>query len=299
MRSKRKTGGARAADIARFLGGTLRGRDVRVTAPRSLDFAVDHSLLFAREYDATVRQKLAGLKNALLLVSKDAAPDPACPHIRCENPRLDFARAVKRFFTKSRKTGVARTAVIGRNVRIGARVTVGEYCVIGDNVGIGDDTEIRHHVVIADNVTIGRGCLIRSHAVIGEEGFGFERDKDGVPVRLPHLGSVIIGDDVEIGALNTVARATLNNTVIEDHVKIDDHVHVAHNVVVGRNTIVTACAEISGSTQIGRDVWLGPNSSVTNKVRVGDRAFVGIGAVVIKSIRPERVVSGNPARKLR
>ncbi len=171
--------------------------------------------------------------------------------------------------------------------------------VIGDNVIIGDNTEIRHHVVIGDNTVIGNNCLVKSHTVIGEEGFGFERDENGVPIRIPHLGRVVIGNNVEIGALNTVMRGTLDDTIVADNVKTDDHVHIGHNVYIGRGCVITACAEISGSAKIGEMTSLGPNCSVMNGISIGSNCIVGLGTVVTKSLPNDVVAAGCPARVLR
>ncbi len=209
------------------------------------------------------------------------------------NPRFDFARALyvlERLagFSWSRdEAQVHPTAEIGRNV------------VLGQGVRIGANSRIHHNVVIGDEVVIGERCVIKSCTVIGEPGFGFERSENGPPVRILHLGGVRIEDDVEIGALNTVVRATLGDTIVRAGVKTDDHVHIAHNCVVGENTFLTACAELSGSVEIGRDVWVAPNVSIMNQVKIGDRALVGLGAVVRKNVPDDDVVAGNPARSLR
>jgi UDP-3-O-[3-hydroxymyristoyl] glucosamine N-acyltransferase len=113
-----------------------------------------------------------------------------------------------------------------------------------------------------------------------------------------HLGSVTIGNEVELGSLNTVCRGTLSNTIIEDHVKTDDHVHIAHNCTVRRAAMLTACVELSGSVDVGAFAWLGPNCSVNNGIKIGERAFVGIGSTVTKDIAGGQRVAGNPARTL-
>lgn len=164
---------------------------------------------------------------------------------------------------------------------------------------IGADSLIHNNVVIGDGVRVGARCVIKSGAVIGEEGFGFERDELGRPIRLIHLGSVLIGDDVEIGSLTTVCRGTLDDTVIEDFSKIDDHVHIAHNVRVGRSALITACAEVSGGAVIGDEAWLGPNVSVIQKVRIGGKSLVGIGSNVIRDVPLGATVAGNPAKVLK
>ena len=111
-----------------------------------------------------------------------------------------------------------------------------------------------------------------------------------------HLGGVDIGENVEIGAVNSVVRGALGNTVIQDYVKTDNLVHIAHNCFIGKGSLLTACAEISGSVTLGKNVWLGPNCSLNNKISIGDKSFIGLGAVVTKNIPPNEVWAGNPAR---
>lgn len=216
-----------------------------------------------------------------------------------ENPRLDFARFLQTFLIPKTYPGIAQTACIGRNVLLGNDVRIGEYCVIGDDVVIGDRTELRHHVVLNTRTVIGNDCLIKSNTVIGEEGFGFERDENGVPIRIPHLGGVVIGNGVEIGAGTVIAKGTIDNTCIDDNVKIDDQVFIAHNVRIGANCYIIACSEISGSTRIGKSSWLGPNCSIMNGISIGEKCIVGLGTVVTKSLPGNVVVAGSPARILR
>ena len=159
-------------------------------------------------------------------------------------------------------------------------------------------TEIREHVVIGHDVRIGAHALIKSHAVIGEEGFGMERDADGDNIRIPHLGSVVIEDHVEVGNFTTVCSGTIAPTRVGDHTKIDDHVHVAHNCRIGRNVIITACAEISGSVVIEDDAWIGPNASVIQGVTLGRNSLLGIGAVAVKSVPDDEIRIATPARRL-
>ena len=242
---------------------------------------------------------LSEQENITAIVTPEYHGNLSCSYVISDNPRLDFAQILQEFFAPEAISGIAETARIGRNVSLGKDVTIGEYSVIGNDVVIGDGTEVRHHVVIGDNTVIGRDCLIKSNTVIGEEGFGFERDEQGVSIRIPHLGKVIIGDNVEIGALNTVMRGTIDDTFIEDNVKTDDHVHIGHNVQVGKGCLITACAEISGSARIGDKTWLGPNSSIMNGITIGSNCFIGLGTVVTKSLSDNVVAAGCPARILR
>jgi UDP-3-O-[3-hydroxymyristoyl] glucosamine N-acyltransferase LpxD len=178
-------------------------------------------------------------------------------------------------------------------------VQIGSNAVIEPGVTIGPRTRIEHGVVLHSGVRIGERCVIKANSVIGGDGFGFERDEKGRPIRFIHLGSVVIHDDVEIGALNTVVRGSLGDTVVGARTKADDHVHIAHNVTIGEDCLITACAEISGGVKIGNRVWIGPNAAIMQKVEIGDDVIVGLGAVITKSVEPGLTVTGNPAEELR
>jgi UDP-3-O-[3-hydroxymyristoyl] glucosamine N-acyltransferase len=192
--------------------------------------------------------------------------------------------------------GIARTAIVAPSARIAPGVSIGEYAVIGPSVEIGEGTVIRHHVVIDEGTRIGCRCLIKSHAVIGEEGFGIEFDESDMPVHLPHIGRVVIGDDVEVGVFCTIARATLAETVIGNFVKLDDHVHIAHNVVLDEGVLITAGATICGSVRIGRRAWIGPNAAINNSLSMAENTLAGIGAVVMWPAEAGEHLVGNPAR---
>lgn len=218
------------------------------------------------------------------------------------NPRLEYARILQFILDSavchelSAKPCLASS--IGKKFVMGIETIVENNVMIGDNVQIGQRCVIRAGAVINSNVIIGDDTVIRENAVIGGYGFGFEWDEDGVPVRLPHIGGVIIGHHVEIGALTTIASGTIEPTIIEDYTKIDDHVHISHNCHIGRCCLITACAEISGSVMIGNNTWLGPNCSVINGIRIGNNCLIGIGAVVTKPVKDDAIVSGNPAQSL-
>jgi UDP-3-O-[3-hydroxymyristoyl] glucosamine N-acyltransferase len=168
----------------------------------------------------------------------------------------------------------------------------------GKGVVIGAKSFVGHNVVIDDGVHIREDCIIKSNTVIGEPGFGFERDEFGRPIRLLHLGNVIIGNRVELGSLNSVCRGTIENTIIEDDVKTDDQVHIAHNCIIRCGSLIAACVEISGGVDFGDHTWIGPNSSIIQKVKIGDKSFIGIASNVTKSVKNGTAVAGNPARQL-
>ena len=153
-------------------------------------------------------------------------------YIFCPNPRLAFAKVVKKFFVEYKPPSIHETSIISNVVDIHPSVSIGAHCVVGSGIFIGEVTVIKNNVIISENIQIGKFCYIKSGAVIGEEGFGFDFEDDKSPVRLPHLGSVKIGNHVEIGANTVISRGTLNNTLIADKVKIDDLVFIAHNVII-------------------------------------------------------------------
>ena len=143
----------------------------------------------------------------------------------------------------------------------------------------------------------GEGVIIHPNCVIGSEGFGFEKDKDGIYHNFPHYGGVVIGDDVEIFPFTNVDRGTLGNTVIGRGTKIDHHCHIGHNVRLGDNCIVTAGTIIGGSTVVGDDVWIGIGSLIRDNIKIGYNAVIGMGSVVINDVAAGAVVYGNPARE--
>lgn len=290
----------RASQIAAFLGTPLAGADLEVHGPRPLSRPDAGALLFATRFAPETAERLNAAAGTLVIAHEAFRGRLAGTHLLSSNPRRDFARVATEFFGP-RRTGpdIAPTAVVAPGARLGQGVRLGHHVVVAEGVEIGDNTEIRDGAVLRAGTRIGRDCLVKSNSVIGDEGFGFDFAEDGTPIRVPHYGGVQIGDRVEIGALCTVVRGTLEDTVVGDDVKMDDHVHIAHNCVIGARTIITACAEVSGSVVLGADVWLGPQSSVNNKVTVGDRAMLGLGAVANKDVPGGMIVVGNPARVLR
>lgn len=230
--------------------------------------------------------------HAVLLTSVEHVLERSGPTLLSSRPRFDFARALSILERMVGFVWASEQAEVHPSVRIGHNV------VLGCGVKIGEGTVINHNVVIGDEVVIGNRCVIKSGAVIGEEGFGFERASNGRATRLPHLGTVLIGDDVEVGSLTTVCRGTLGNTLLRSGCKVDDHVHIAHNVDIGEDAFIIACAEVSGGVKIGQRAWIAPNAALLNQITVGSDAIVGLGAVVVKSVTDGSVVAGNPARPL-
>jgi UDP-3-O-[3-hydroxymyristoyl] glucosamine N-acyltransferase len=177
-------------------------------------------------------------------------------------------------------------------------VTIGKNVVIEDDVEIGEGTVIEHNVVIHSGTRIGKNCLIRTHAAIGGGGFNYATTDNGL-VKVPDLGGVDIGDEVEVGSHTCIAKGLVNDTVIKKGVKIDNLVHIAHDCFVDEGAFVIACAELSGYVSLGKRTRIAPGSVIKQRVTIGDDVVVGMGAVVFKNIADDAVVVGNPAKPIR
>ncbi len=251
---------------------------------------------------------------AAIITSADAQ-NTSKPVIVTENPSLAFAKIISMFMPDdaAHPQGIDYTVVMGKNVTLGKDVALGPYVVIGDNVSIGDNTIIyagcfigHHtrigsnaliypHVSVRERVSIGNRVIIHSGTVIGSDGFGFATIK-GSHHKIPQVGIVEIGDDVEIGANVTIDRARFNKTVIGRGTKIDNLVQIAHNVVIGENSLIVAQVGISGSTILGNNVTLAGQAGLVGHITVGDNAIVTAQSGVAKSVPADTMFSGTPAR---
>ena len=193
---------------------------------------------------------------------------------------------------------VAATAEVGAHTVIGADCTIGDEAVIGAgsvlgaNVRVGTSTTIGPRVTLLDGVRIGARCIVHAGAVIGADGFGFAPDH-GVWQKIPQLGGVIIGDDVEIGANTTIDRGTIDDTVIEDGVKLDNLVQIAHNVRLGAHTIMAAMSGVAGSTKVGKRCMIGGGVVMVNSLTICDDALFTFRSIVTRSVDEPGTYSGH------
>lgn len=214
------------------------------------------------------------------------------------NPKLVYQRIVQKLFYKRELSGLHPTAVLHSKIRLGKNVNVGPYSYIGNSV-IGDNVFIHGHVYIYDNVTIGNNVVIQAGTIIGSDGFGLTRNEKNEFENFPHIGGVIIEDDVEIGSNTSIDRGTLGNTLLKKGCKIDNLVHIAHNVEVGMHTAVVANCMIGGSTIIGDYCWVAPSTAIIDRVNIPSNTTLGLGSIVIKQIEDKGVYTGNPARSIK
>jgi len=246
----------------------------------------------------STRASLLIVDQALAIDTERLASVGVAAVIQSENARLEFMRVVRQFFAPPRPRGIAPSAVISESARIAEDAYVGPLCTIGDDVDVGAATVIHSGVQIYDRVRIGKNVTISAGCVIGADGFGYERNPDGELEKFPHVGSVVIEDDVEIGSNTCIDRGSLGDTRICQGARIDNLVHVAHNTVIGRHAAVIADAMIGGSTRIGDYAWVAPSASLRDRIVIGDRATIGVGAVVMRNVPDDGTVIGLPARAL-
>ena len=248
------------------------------------------------------------------LVPLDFAEDIPAIAIRVGNPSLAFAQLLEKFAPPVIEfaPGIHPTAVVGKGVILGDKVSVQPFVVIEDGAQIGAHTVIGAHGYVGHEAQIGQGCklaprvtigarcqlgnrvIVHSGAVVGSDGFGFELS-NGRHVKIPQTGIVQIDDDVEIGANTTIDRARFGRTWIQEGTKIDNLVQIAHNVVVGKHCILVSQAGISGSTRLGNYVTLAGQVGIVGHIEIGDQAIVAAKSGVSKSVPAKEVVFGYPA----
>lgn len=291
-------------------GCELRGDpDIQVSRVATLAAADGSAISFFA--NPVYRPALAATRAAAVILhprDADASPVPALLH---SNPYVIYARvaallhppppvdagvdpmaSVHRDAVIRPSCAVGPGAVIEAGVELGERVVVGPQTVVGKGARVGADTRLMAGVVVYPGVRLGSRCIVHAGAVIGSDGFGFARDADGSHVKVPQLGSVVIGDDVEIGASTTIDRGAIEDTVIHDGVKLDNQIQVGHNVRIGAHTVIAAQCGISGSTTIGSRCIVGGQAGFAGHITVADDVVIGGGASVVGSISVPGVYGG-------
>ncbi len=299
--------------LADLVGGTVRGdASVVIRGVADVSEAGPDQVTWVNR-DAYIEKLKASRAGAVLVLTNFG--DTPMPAILCAKIEPSVAKLLGAFSTPISKPnpGIHLTAVIHPSVRIGANpsigphvvidadVQIGERCVIhagvfiGRGTTIGDDCFLWPNVVIRDGCALGHRVIIHPNSVIGADGFGYYFDQ-GRHNKIPHIGDVILEDDVEIGACTCVDRSKFGNTVVGAGTKIDNQVQVAHNVRIGRHCILAGQSGIAGSVRIGDYCVFGGRAASLDNVAVGDRVTVASLAVVAKDIPDGLTVSGFPAR---
>ncbi len=309
-------------EIAKLIGAKLVGNPhTLISGVGSLENAKSGQISFLV---GTRYQLIASTRYRKLLPETQASAvilspshESLCPvdKLISPEPYLAFAKVAKLFVKPATSLpGIHPTAIVGENCHLHPSVSVGPYCVIEDHCQIDENTHIASHSVIKrgvkigkygeissgvkiyEEVIIGERVVIHANAVIGKEGFGIIRAENGWQ-KIPHLGKVEIGDDVEIGANTTIDRGVLENTLLKNGVKLDNQIQVAHGVVIGENTVIAGCTGIGGSTKIGKNCMIGGAVGIADNLEICDNVIFTGMAQVVKSIRTPGIYSSGTGIK--
>lgn len=307
-------------EINEVLGGDIVGADdLRITAPEQLETAGDTEISFigCKKYE----KLWAHSKAAAAIVNRDIsiAPGEGRAFIKVDNADLAMSKVLQmfapdppEFHTNIHPTAVIdESATVGQGSRIGAGVYIGPRVQIGANVTIyanvsvldestiGDGSILWPGAVVRERCHIGKRCILHPNAVIGADGFGFRPCPQTGLAKIPQIGNVVIGDDVEIGANSCVERGKFSSTVLGNGCKIDNLVQIGHNSRLGQFCIMAGNSGLAGSVTLGNGVMVGGSASVKDHLTIGDRAIIGAGSGVAADVEAGKTVLGYPAVEAR
>ncbi len=288
-------------EIVTILGGELVGaNDVIITRVASLSSAQPGQISFLT--GSKYRSLLATTQASAIVVSNQNRDITGLPHIVTENPYAYFAKVSELLnpvtqFVKGIDASavvddtsavpvsctVAANCVIGRHVKLGENVVIGPGCVIGDQVTIGDNTRLQANVVVYHGCIIGKNCTLFAGSVIGADGFGYAED-DGRWIKIPQVGRVVIGNDVDVGANTTIDRGALDDTVIEEGVKLDNLIQIGHNCCIGAHTVIAGCVGIAGSARVGKHCKIGGAAMILGHLEIADGVTISPGSMITRSL---------------
>ena len=301
------------SQIAEHVGGIVNGDDTfQVDSIATLHGAAANQISFIA--NTKYKKYLASTQAGAVIVNEKMLADVPNHAIIVDDPYVAYAKVasllnpVKQYQAGIHATAhvspesqvhpsvsIGAQAVIEAGVELDENVRIGPGCIVQSGVKVGSDSRLTANVTLCDAVQIGERTLIHPGVVIGADGFGIANDQ-GKWIKVPQIGSVRIGDDVEIGANTTIDRGALEDTVIGNGVKLDNQIQIAHNVIVGENTVIAGCAAIAGSTQIGKNCIIGGSVAIAGHIELVDGVQLTGGTAVSKSIKEPGVYSsGIPA----
>ncbi len=297
--------------VAQF-GGRIEGNaSTKVHQIATLDSASEGHIAFLT--NSKYRKQLESTHASAIILAETDADSTLLPRIICANPYSYFAK-VSAFLNPlpSVKAGIHANAFIGKGAKVSPHAQIDEFvsigegaiigsgtvimagCSIGANAKIGKNTRLYPRVVVYHNCIVGNNTIIHSGVVIGADGFGIAMD-EGAWLKIPQIGRAIIGNNVEIGANTTIDRGALDDTVIEDGVKLDNLIQIAHNVRIGSHTAIAGCAGIAGSTTVGSYCRIGGSAGIVGHVTIADGVEISPFTMISKSLREKGTYSGmNP-----
>ncbi|KAF0205604.1 MAG: UDP-3-O-3-hydroxymyristoyl glucosamine [Gallionellaceae bacterium] len=299
----------RLADIVARFGGRVEGdAGTEVNQVATLDSAGPLQIAFLT--NSKYRKQLESTNAAAVIVAEPDVAATKLPRIVCDNPYSYFAKlsallnplavfaaGIHPSAVIGAGAKIAPSAHIAAHVTIGEGVSIGEGCVImsgcsiGANAVLGENTRLYPRVVVYHDCVLGNNVIAHSGAVVGADGFGIAMEA-GAWLKIPQIGRALIGNDVEIGANTTIDRGALDDTVIEDGVKLDNQIQIAHNVRIGAHTAIAGCVGIAGSATIGRYCRIGGSAGILGHLSIADGVEISSFTLISKSIREKGVYSG-------
>lgn len=288
-------------EIVNELGGQVIG-DGHTVISRVSSIAYAHTGAISFISDSKYLKALTDCQASAVVLKPEHADSTDLPKIVTDNPYAYFAKistllnpikklapgiassaTVSSTASIDQSSSIGPQAVIGDHVTIGKNVTIGAGCIIENDVVIGDNTTLEPHVVIKHQCQIGSHCHLFSGVVIGSDGFGYA-EESGVWLKIPQVGRVVIHDHVDIGANTTIDRGALDDTIIEEGVKLDNLIQIGHNCIVGAHTVIAGCVGIAGSARIGRHCKIGGAAMVLGHLEVADHVTISPGSMITRSL---------------
>ena len=303
------------SEIANTVNGTIEG-DPQLKIKGVCDLQNSQSGYISYISSGKYKNYLEATKATAILINNDLKINQKKKTIiRVKNSALSFIDIIHMFHPiKKSFSGIHPSAVIDKNTKIGKNVEIGPHCVIENAVKIGDSVRIRAGTFIGEESTIGsnssiasnvnlyhgikigKNCIIDSGTTIGSDGYGLISDNN-IHHKIPHIGSVIVGDNVWIGSNCSIDRGTLNNTIIGAGSKLDNLIHIAHNVTIGQNCLMAAQVGIAGSTTIGDNVTIAGQVGIIGHLIIGQNSIIASKSAVFHSLEDDSFVSGIPAKE--
>lgn len=282
--------------IADIIGGVVEGDgSIFIRSIDKIESAGSGSITF---YANERYAHLLATTQASCVIVKEKNPELSLTSIIHPNPHGAIITLIEHL-QGSVLPEIHQTAVIAPTSIVSSSASISAHCVIGDNVRIGDNSMLYPGVVVYDDCVIGNNCIIHANTVIGSDGFGYLPDGNGGYKKIPQIGNVVIGDNVEIGANVCIDRAALGSTIIHNGVKIDNLVHIAHNVTIQENTAIAAQTGIAGGTTVGKRNRIAGQVGMVGYITTSDDITIGAQAGVSKSLTKKGEYSGSPAVDLR
>ena len=304
-----------ASQIAGILEGEIDGNpEIAVDKLAKIEEGVEGSLTFLANPKYTAY--IYSTKASITIVNKDFSPEQAISTtlIKVDDAYKSFSKLLEYYNqVKNNKQGIEEPAHIAKTAIMGDGIYIGAFSYIGENVLIGKDVKIYPNVFIGDNVRIGdrvtvfagakiysetvvgNHCTIHSGAILGADGFGFTPNEAGEYSKVPQTGNVILEDHVDIGAATTIDRATLGSTILRKGVKLDNQIQIAHNVEIGEHTAIAAQTGVAGSTKIGKNCLIGGQVGIVGHITIGDRVKIQAQSGIGRNVKDDEVLQGSPA----